>query len=117
MAHLHHTIDYFELAAVDLSQAKRFYGTAFGWEFNDYGPEYAGIRAAGGSEVGGIRQDASVHRGGPLIILYSVDLVASEQAVLDAGGHIVKETFSFPGGRRFHFSDPSGNELAIWSDR
>jgi len=117
MAQQHHTIDYIELAAVDLAEAKRFYGAAFGWKFNDYGPEYAGIQAIEEGEVGGIHQASTVQGGGPLVILYSLDLAASGQAVVDAGGRIVKEPFSFPGGRRFHFEDPSGNELAVWSDK
>ena len=117
MTHQHHTIDYIELAVVDLAEAKRFYGAAFGWTFNDYGPDYAGIQRLGGGEVGGMRQDATVQRGGPLVILYSEDIEASVTAVRDAGGQIVKQPFAFPGGRRFHFRDPAGNELAVWSSK
>ena len=117
MKHQHHTIDYIELAVVDLADAKRFYGAAFGWKFNDYGPEYAGIQRLGGGEVGGMRRDSNVQRGGPLVILYSDDIEASVRAVRDAGGQIVKEPFAFPGGRRFHFTDPAGNELAVWSSK
>jgi uncharacterized protein len=118
MAHQHHTIDYVELTVVDLAEAKQFYGAAFGWTFNEYGPDYAGIRRLGGAgEVGGMRQDASVKSGGPLIILYSSDIEASVTAVRDAGGQIVKEPFEFPGGQRFHFTDPAGNELAVWSEK
>lgn len=116
MTHHHHTIDYVELAAPDLAAAKAFYRAAFDWSFNDYGPDYAGIQRIGGGEVGGIRAEPEVRRGGPLVILYSVDLEASVQAVLDAGGQITTEPFAFPGGRRFHFTDPAGNELAVWSD-
>jgi uncharacterized protein len=117
MTHHHHTIDYIELAAVDLPEAKKFYGAAFGWKFNDYGPEYAGIQRNGGGEVGGIRQAVVVQRGGPLVILFSTDLEASVEAVQGAGGRIVKEPFEFPGGRRFQFTDPAGNELAVWSEK
>lgn len=117
MAHQHHTIDYFELAATDLTVAKGFYGAAFGWQFTDYGPEYCGIQKAGGGEVGGIRHAAEVQRGGPLLVFYSEDLEASVQAVRDAGGKIVVEPFSFPGGRRFQFTDPAGNELAVYSEK
>jgi predicted enzyme related to lactoylglutathione lyase len=113
----HHTIDYIEFSVSDMTEAKRFYTDAFGWGFNDYGPDYAGIQKAGGGEVGGMRREADVRTGGPLVILYSVDLEASLQAVRDAGGEIVTEPFEFPGGRRFHFTDPSGNELAVWSDK
>ena len=117
MTHQHHTIDYIELAVDDLAAAKRFYGAAFGWSFNDYGPDYAGIKRDGGGEVGGMRQESSISRGGPLVILFSSDLEASVKAVQDAGGKIVKEPFSFPGGRRFQFTDPAGNELAVWSEK
>jgi predicted enzyme related to lactoylglutathione lyase len=112
--HNHHAIDYIEFTVRDLAEAKRFYAAAFGWTFNDYGPEYAGIRGNGG-EVGGFHQTSHVRQGGPLVVLYSEDLEASLSAVRSAGGAIVTEPFSFPGGRRFHFTDPSGNELAVWS--
>lgn len=114
-AHVHHSIDYIEITVTDVPEAKRFYGAAFGWAFNDYGPEYAGIQGPG-REVGGLRQDAQVRVGGPLVVLYSRTLDDTLARVKKAGGRIVKEPFSFPGGRRFHFSDPSGNELAVWSE-
>jgi hypothetical protein len=114
--HVHHGIDYIELTVDDMDAAKRFYSAAFGWEFNDYGPEYAGIRTADG-EAGGLRLDSAVAPGGPLVILYSEDLESTHASVRDAGGRIVQETFEFPGGRRFHFADPGGNVLAVWSDR
>ena len=114
---VHHRIDYFELPSSDLSVAKRFYSTAFDWHFNDYGPGYAGFTYPGAdSESGGISGDAD-HTRTPLAILYSTNLELSEEKVRSAGGRIVKPIFSFPGGRRFHFTDPSGNELAVWSDR
>ena len=116
MAQQHHTIDYIEFAAPDLDAVKTFYAAAFGWKFTDYGPEYTGIQRAEGGEVGGIRKGTG-SRLGPLVILYSNDLEASVRAVTDAGGEIVTEPFEFPGGRRFHFTDPAGNELAVWSDR
>ena len=112
--HEHHGIDYIEFTVRDLAAAKRFYAAAFGWAFNDYGPEYAGIRGNDG-EVGGLHQTGELRQGGPLVILYSDDLEASLAAVQSAGGTVVKEPFSFPGGRRFHFADPSGNELGVWS--
>jgi hypothetical protein len=110
----HHTINYIEFSVTDMAEAKRFYTDAFGWSFNDYGPDYAGIREGDG-EAGGLRLMDEVTRGGPLVILYSNDLEATLQSVRDAGGEIVVEPFEFPGGRRFHFTDPSGNELAVWS--
>ncbi|PRQ03489.1 27 kDa antigen Cfp30B [Enhygromyxa salina] len=116
--HTHHAIDYIELQATDLAEAKRFYAAAFGWTFNDYGPGYAGIQGPGGGtgrEVGGLAQREEVTSGGPLVVLFSDDLDASVAAVERAGGRIVEPPFDFPGGRRFHFSDPSGNVLGVWA--
>ncbi|MEV0612777.1 VOC family protein [Nonomuraea sp. NPDC050404] len=118
-AHRHHAIDYVELTVTDLEQAKRFYSEAFGWRFNDYGPGYAGIQSpegAGSGEVGGLRLDQSVRAGGPFVLLYSADLDGSVQAVQKAGGTVVNGPYEFPGGRRFHFTDPSGNELGVWAE-
>lgn len=112
--HDHHAIDYIEFNVHDMAAAKSFYTAAFGWSFVDYGPGYAGIQGDD-REVGGLRQVDEVQKGGPLVILFSSDLTASLAAVRAAGGTLVKEPFSFPGGRRFHFLDPSGNELAVWS--
>lgn len=114
--HVHHAIDYIEFTVRDLAAAKRFYADAFGWSFTDYGPDYAGIRR-GDSEAGGLHQTEKARVGGPLVILYSNNLESSLAAVRAAGGRIVQEPFSFPGGRRFHFADPSGNELAVWSEQ
>jgi uncharacterized protein len=114
----HHAINYIEFSAVDIAEAKRFFNTAFDWEFNDYGPDYAGIRnRSAEGECGGICRSEKVVTGGPLVILYSVDLESSLASVQRAGGKITKDIFSFPGGRRFQFCDPSGNELAVWSDQ
>jgi hypothetical protein len=113
-SHTHHAIDYVEISVCDLAAAKRFYGAAFGWQFNDYGPSYAGIRGAD-REIGGLGQTDGVATGGPLVVLYSRDLDATLAAVRSAGGEIVRKPFEFPGGRRFHFRDPSGNELAVWA--
>jgi predicted enzyme related to lactoylglutathione lyase len=112
----HHRIDYLEFTVHDVAVAKAFYGSVFGWSFTDYAPTYAGIAGAeeGDPEVGGLTQ-GEVVRGGVLVVLYSDDLQATQQAVVAAGGTICKPTFSFPGGRRFHFLDPSGNELAVWA--
>ena len=110
----HHTIDYIEFTVRDLAEAKRFYTEAFGWQFTDYGPSYAGIQGDG-REQGGMEQGEPRGAGGPLVILYSDDLDASLAAVESAGGVISTAPFDFPGGRRFHFRDPSGNELAVWT--
>lgn len=114
--HHHHTIDYIELTVTDVEQAKRFYAKAFGWKFNDYGPDYAGIQGESGSEVGGLRRDETVRAGSPLVLLYSSNLDQSVQAVTDSGGKVVNGPYEFPGGRRFHFTDPSGNELGVWAE-
>jgi predicted enzyme related to lactoylglutathione lyase/pimeloyl-ACP methyl ester carboxylesterase len=114
--HTHHEIDYIELSVRDIATAKRFYGAAFGWKFTDYGPDYAGIQG-GEHEQGGLRRADSVPQGGPLVVLYSDNLEASLASVKAAGGTVVQEIFAFPGGRRFQFEDPSGNELAVWSER
>jgi uncharacterized protein len=116
MTHIHHTIDYIELNVSDLDASKAFYERAFGWQFNDYGPEYAGIRnLAGEGEVGGLGVGRPPGAGGSLIILYSDDLEASVAAVEAAGGTVTEGPYEFPGGRRFLFNDNSGNLLAVWT--
>ena len=114
----HRTIDYVELGVRDLAAAKAFYRDAFGWAFTDYGPTYAGIQGPGDREVGGLEQrgGGAPGAGGPLVILYSEDLEASLAAVEAAGGTVSTPPFGFPGGRRFHFRDPSGNELPVWAE-
>ena len=98
---------------VDVPAAKTFYAAAFGWSFVDYGPDYADVQGAGLS--GGLRKvESRPPRGGALVIVYSDDLAASERVVVAAGAEIT-ERHEFPGGKRFHFLDPSGNELAIWT--
>lgn len=113
--HQNHAIDYIEFTVTDMEAARRFYSQSFGWEFNDYGPAYSGIRKGDG-EVGGLRLDSTVSTGGPLVILYSSDLEATLDRVRAAGGAVLREPYGFPGGRRFHFADPSGNELAVWTE-
>ena len=108
-------IDYIELPTVDIAEAKRFYGDVFGWEFVDYGPDYASFND--GRMNGGFRKESEVRRGGPLIVIYSINLEQIREKVKTARGTIVQDIFEFPGGCRFHFTDPSGNELAIWSDK
>ena len=116
-AHVHHEIDYIEFGVTDMADARRFYAAAFDWEFNDYGPDYTGIRKRQGGEIGGLRLQAAVTTGGPLVIIYTEDLETTLARVREAGGRITQEIFEFPGGRRFHFQDPSGNELAVWAKR
>jgi len=116
---IHHSIDYVELPVTDLGAAQAFYAAAFGWEFVPYGPGYAGIRTAaeaGQDEAGGLSLvEGDVARGGPLVLLCSDDLDATLAAVAAAGGRVVNGPYEFPGGRRFHFLDPSGNELGVWA--
>ncbi|MGE3974935.1 MAG: VOC family protein [Bdellovibrionales bacterium] len=114
--HVHHSIDYIEFTVSDMAKAKEFYRSAFGWAFNDYGPDYAGIKKDAG-EAGGLRFDKNVKTGGPLVILYSKNLDETLAMVKGAGGEITKSPYAFPGGRRFEFKDPSGNELAVWSEK
>lgn len=116
----HHSIDYVELTVTDLAGAQRFYAEAFDWAFTDYGPACAGIRGAGegAPEVGGLRLDAQPPRpGGPLVLIYAADLDRTLAAVVAAGGRVTEGPYPFPGGRRFHFSDPSGTELGVWAER
>jgi predicted enzyme related to lactoylglutathione lyase len=108
-------IDYIELPTLDLIEAKRFYGDVFGWTFVDYGPEYSSFND--GRLDGGFRKEPTVQAGGPLVIMYSVNLELLKEKIKSAGGAIAKDIYEFPGGRRFHFTDPSGNELAVWSDK
>lgn len=111
----HHRIDYVEFAVRDLGVAKSFYGRAFGWTFTDYGPTYCEFRD--GRLTGGFTTEGTIQPGGPLVILYSRDLVETRRAVEKVGGKITRPPFEFPGGRRFHFEDRDGYELAVWSDR
>lgn len=114
MAQTHHSIDYVELAAQDLDAATSFYAQAFGWGFNNYGPEYAGIQSADGDgEAGGL--SAFADAGPPLVLIYSADLEQTLAEVLAAGGTLTQGPYDFPGGARFHFTDPSGNQLGVWT--
>ena len=107
-------IDYVEFSVKSVSDAKRFYGGAFGWTFEDYGPDYASF--SDGRLSGGFQTATNVRTGGPLVVIYAADLEAMGQKVTQTGGVIVRPIFSFPGGRRFHFRDPGGHELAVWSE-
>lgn len=103
-------IVYLELPTHDVSRLKSFYGQLFGWTFQDYGPDYAAFSSSG--LEGGLNGDSSRSRA-PLAVIETSDIAAMEQQVAAAGGTISVPTFAFPGGRRFHFTDPSGNELAV----
>ncbi|MET1079435.1 MAG: VOC family protein [Pseudomonas sp.] len=105
-------IDYIEFGATQLEPIKSFYAKAFGWTFTDYGPHYSSF--SDGRLEGGFTTDSPVGQGA-LIVLYASDLEACLERVRAAGGQILQAIFSFPGGRRFEFADPSGNRLAVWS--
>jgi predicted enzyme related to lactoylglutathione lyase len=107
-------IDYVEFPATDIAATKQFYSSAFEWKFEDYGPDYTSF--FDGRLAGGFTRDLPAPARGLLVVLYASDLAAAQKKIEAAGGKIVKEIFSFPGGRRFHFADPNGNELAVWSD-
>lgn len=106
-------IDWVELAAPDLAAMKTFYGAAFGWTFTDYGGQYADFHGAG--VTGGFNPQRDVSGdAGALIVLFAEDLLAAERAITIAGGKVDAHE-EFPGGRRFTFTDPCGNQLAVWT--
>lgn len=111
-------IDYVEFPGVDFDAIEEFYSKTFGWKFTDYGPGY---RAFTDEKLNGgffeSSHKSSAAKGAALVVLYATDLEATQKQVVANGGSICKEIFSFPGGRRFHFHDPHGNELAVWSDK
>jgi uncharacterized protein len=108
-------LDYVELPGSDIPETKRFYGAVFGWTFTDYGPDYVAFETAGPN--GGFNAERKVvSTGGPLVVLYAADLDAMEAKVAAAGAEILAHE-AFAGGRRFHFRDPNGNEIAVWSDK
>ena len=110
-------IDYLELPAQDFDAVQSFYESVFGWQFTDYGPEYRAF--SDGRLDGGFYKSSLQSRtenGSTLIVFYAKDLEATLARVREAGAQILVDIFSFPGGRRFQFADPHGNELAVWSD-
>jgi predicted enzyme related to lactoylglutathione lyase len=106
-------LDYLEMPGGDLTAVKAFYGQAFGWSFTDYGPEYAAFSEG---LDGGFYADPAQAAPSPLPVLYASNLEAMLAKVTAAGAAITRPIFAFPGGRRFHFRDPAGNELAAWSE-
>lgn len=113
----HHHINYIEIPAKDIAATKAFFSQVFDWTFVDYGPEYCSFTHQGID--GGFyqsEQTVSVKNGAPLIVLYSDAIDSTQTSIVAAGGSITRPIFSFPGGRRFHFSDPNGNEYAVWSE-
>ncbi len=110
------TINYVEFNVTDIARSKAFYGSAFGWTFTDYGPNYCEF--SDGVMKGGFDSMTRyvTSDGGPLIVLYSHDLEELQSAIVAAGGKITKPIFDFPGGKRFHFTDPDKYELAAWTE-
>ncbi len=114
----HEKINYVEFPSRDLDATEAFFNQVFGWQFTDYGPDYTAFSDQG-LDGGFYRSDvnSTSESGGALIVFYSEQLEQTQTRIEAAGGRISKPIFSFPGGRRFHFIEPGGNELAVWSDR
>jgi len=115
----HEKVDYLEFPAKDIPANKEFFTKVFGWEFVDYGPDYTAFtKATTGMDGGFFKSDlsAATARGSALIVFYSDELESTQIKIEKAGGKIIQEIFSFPGGRRFHFTDPSDNEYAVWTE-
>lgn len=118
MSNEHEKVNYIELSAFDLEATKAFFTTVFNWQFTDFGADYCDV-ADVGINVGFFRAAtaSTTATGGALVVFYSEDLEKTQRKVLAAGGLLSKPTFPFPGGRRFQFTEPSGNEFGIWTDR
>ena len=108
-------IDYIEFKAKDLEAIKSFYTQSFNWSFTDYGPTYIAYSDSG--LQGGFEKSDDEIVNGALVVLFHKNLEVIKNKIVEAGGEISKDIFSFPGGHRFHFIDPAGNELAVWSDQ
>lgn len=108
-------VDYVELPGGRLEDSRKFYAAAFDWRFVEYGPSYVAVENAGVDA--GLQGDPAEASSAPLVLLWADDLETALTAVREAGGEITQAIFAFPGGRRFHFRDPAGNELGVWSDR
>ncbi len=114
---IHEKINYVEFPAKDINSVKEFFTAAFDWTFTDYGPDYTAFENQG-LDGGFFTSDltTSTKDGSALIVFYSNTLEKTQAKIDKAGGTIIQEIFTFPGGRRFHFTDPNGNEYAVWSD-
>jgi len=111
-------INYVEFPSKNIAVTKEFFTTVFNWTFVDYGPEYSAFSNSG-LAGGFFKSDLMVatKSGSALVVIYSEALEQTLSKIESAGGHIIKPIFEFPGGRRFHFVDPNGNEYAVWSDK
>ena len=114
---VHEKINYVEFPAKDIQATKKFFNKVFGWSFTDYGPDYTAFENEGLD--GGFfysELSSSTMNGSALIVFFSQTLEETQVKITQAGGTIIQDIFTFPGGRRFHFTDPNGNEFAVWSD-
>ncbi len=113
----HEKINYVEFPAKNLQATKDFFIQAFSWSFQDFGPDYSSFSNQG-IDGGFYKSDlsSSTNNGAALIVFYSKNLEVTQGKIKKANGVIIQPIFSFPGGRRFHFTEPSGNEFAVWSD-
>tara|TARA_R110000796_G_scaffold86980_1_gene187998 strand:+ start:5017 stop:5376 length:360 start_codon:yes stop_codon:yes gene_type:complete len=118
MMNSHEKLNYVEFPAANLTATKAFFSQVFNWQFTDYGPDYT---AFSGQELnGGFYQSplkSSTEEGGALLVFYSIDIHATQRKVTLYGGKVIKPIFEFPGGCRFHFTEPSGNEFAVWAEK
>jgi len=114
---IHNQINYIEIPAKEIEATKKFFSQVFGWSFVDYGPDYCSFSNEG-IDGGFFKAEVTVSTdsGSALIVLYSSELEVTQAKIEESGGTIIKPIFSFPGGRRFHFTDPNGNEFAVWSE-
>ncbi len=116
MPNIDNSINYIELPMRKTAETKEFYARVFGWEFTDWGPNYVSFSGAGINGGFNGEDDASITTPGILVVLYASDLDKKLAEVVGAGGEITRPIYAFPGGKRFHFADPNGNELAVWSE-
>ncbi|MDO6568906.1 VOC family protein [Alteromonas sp. 1_MG-2023] len=115
---IHEKLNYVELGTLNISSTKQFFEAVFGWTFTDYGPEYTAFSDQGLD--GGFfkaEQASTTDKGGALLVFYSADIRQTLDKVKAAGGEVVQSIFEFPGGCRFHFVEPGGNEFAVWSEK
>ena len=115
----HETINYLEYPAKDIEKTKQFFAVVFNWHFTDYGPEYTAFAKADVGIDGGFYlsdKTSNTEKGSCLTVFYSADLTSTEAKIVEHGGKVIVPTFEFPGGKRFHFTDPNGNEFAVWSE-
>lgn len=115
----HEKINYIEFPAKNIPATKTFFAIVFGWEFEDFGPDYTAFSCKDGLDGGFFQSDyvSTTDDGAGLVVFYSDNLEVTCAKIEAGGGRILKPIFSFPGGRRFHFEEPSGNEFAVWSDK